>query len=117
MRSAMTSLLRAARVAILTFCLLVAAVLVWAPPAHAAEPTIALRPGGALHARGAAIVVEATYSCPSSAGGPDVSVRVTQRQADGSLVGGSGMRAVLCTDTATTRRFAASSAHPFYSNS
>jgi hypothetical protein len=104
----MTSPLRVTRMVVLAVGFLIASALVGAP-AHAADPSIALRPGGALHARGAAIVVEATLTCPA---GMDVAigVRVTQRRADGSLVRGMGQRPVRCTGAAMTRRIAASSA-------
>jgi len=100
---------RVVRTVIVAVGFLIASVLVGASPANAADPTITLRPGGALHARGAAIVVEATLTCPA---GVDigVSVRVTQRRADGSLVRGLGQRPLRCSGAAITRRVAASSA-------
>lgn len=105
----MTRISRVARMAIVTMCVVVGSLVVGMSPAQAADPSVTLRPGGALHARGAAIVVEATVTCPAGlvAG---VDVRATQVRADGSLVRGQGARAVSCTGAAITRRIAVSSA-------
>jgi hypothetical protein len=105
----MTGSLRAVRMVILTVGFLVASVAVGISPASAADPTITVRPGGALHARGAAVVIQATVSCPAGAL-ITVSARATQRKADGSLVRGFAQRPVRCTGAAITRRIAVSSA-------
>jgi hypothetical protein len=99
------------RMGIAATCALIASVLFGMAPAHAAEPGITLLPGGALHARGAAIVVEATLTCPAGQF-VVVNVAATQVAADGSLVRGLGQRGVSCTGAAMTRRLSVSSADP-----
>src|SRR4051812_29208158 len=56
--------------------------------ADAAVPTISIRATGAVHARGAAIVVVANMTCPAPFGGVFLNIRATQKRADGTLVHG-----------------------------
>jgi hypothetical protein len=98
------------RASTITLSVLLGAVLVGVPPAIAVEPTLSIRARAALHARGAAVVVEATETCPVGEM-LALNAEVTQRLPDGSLIGGSGHRGVPCTGAPQTTRIAVPSAH------
>jgi len=98
----MSHILRKAQSSIIACCVLAGALLVGAPPAYAADSTVTVRADGAVRARGAAIVVVVNVTCSGSAEfPPSLSLRATQRLADGTLLRGSGHAPDVCTGSPT----------------
>lgn len=85
-----------------------------APAASAADPTLTIREGVGVQARGAGLAFDVAFTCATGGrGGRQIAYTVAQEQADGSVVSAQGVRRISCTGTEQVARLIATTVGTF----